>query len=216
MNRLLSPLFALLVTCLLAAPALASPSSPVAGEDYEVIEGGTPFAPVAGTVEVAEIFGYTCPHCATFEPSIAAWKRMLPAGVRVVPVPAPFGGAWIPYARAYFAAQALGVADRTHAAMFRALHEQGSLPLSRPEPAEIAAFYVGHGVPAAKFMAAYRAPSVDARLEAARDFIARSGVDGTPALVVAGRYRVRGRTSEDVLRIARWLVDRERAAAGTR
>lgn len=203
----------LLALALPAAPLLAAPpaAAPVEGVDFRVIEGGAPFAPAAGKVEVAEIFGYTCPHCASFEPALAAWKRTLPADVRVVPVPAPFGGHWIPYARAYVAAKKLGVAERSHAAMFRALHEERRLPMSRPSAEEIAAFYTAYGVPAARFLAAYQDASVDAELQKAREFILRSDVDGTPALVVNGRYRVLGRTPEDVLRTARWLVDRERA-----
>lgn len=194
---------------LAAAPAA---SAPVEGEDYRVIEGGAPFKPVPGKVEVAEVFGYTCGHCARFEPQLAAWKRTLPARANFVAVPAPFGGHWIPYARAYVAAQALGVADRSHGAMFRALHDERRLPMSNPSAEEIAAFYADYGVAAPRFVAAYNAPTVDAQLARARAFITRSGIDGTPSMVVAGRYHVLGRSPADTLRIARWLVDRELAA----
>lgn len=211
MHRLLSPLMALLLA-VATLPALAAAPAPVEGRDYVTIEGGRPYAATPGTVEVAEIFGYTCPHCARFEPALAAWKRTLPRGTRVVAVPAPFGGYWIPYARAYVAAKALGVADRTHLAMFRAVHDEGLLPISNATPEELAGFYQRHGVPAPRFIAAYAAPSVDGELQRAREFIDRSGVEGTPALVVAGKYRVTGRSAEEQLRIARWLVERELAA----
>lgn len=207
---LLAALVAASVFPLAAAPAASTPA-PVEGEDYRVIDGGAPFAPVAGKVEVAEVFGYTCGHCARFEPQLAAWKRSLPARAHFVAVPAPFGGHWIPYARAYVAAQALGVADRSHAAMFRALHEERRLPMGNPTAEEIASFYTAYGVPVARFVAAYNAPSVDAQLARARDFITHSGIDGTPSVVVAGRYHVLGRNAADTLRIARWLVDRELA-----
>ena len=205
----------LLFSALLAFSALPAAAAdravPVEGTDYRVIEGGTPFAPVAGTVEVAEVFGYTCGHCARFEPALAAWKRTLPAKARFVAIPAPFGGHWIPYARAHVAAQALGVAEKSHAAMFRALHDERRLPMSQPTAEEIAAFYAAYGVPTGRFVAAFNAPSVDARLAKAREFITRSGIDGTPSIVVAGRYHVLGRSPADTLRIARWLVDRELA-----
>ena len=51
-----------------AAPVAATPPSgpaPVAGTDYAVIAGGQPFDPLNGKIEVVEIFGYTCPHCAS-------------------------------------------------------------------------------------------------------------------------------------------------------
>lgn len=211
MNRAFR-VFAALLLALAALPAPAQGAAPVEGVDYVAIEGGAPYAAPAGTVEVAEVFGYTCPACARFEPQVQAWKRTLPKGARFVPVPAAFGGHWIPYARAYLAAQSLGVAERSHAAMFRALHEERSLPLSRPSAEEIAGFYVAHGVPVARFVAAYEGAAVDAQLARARDWIVAAGVDHTPTLVVAGRWRVAGDSPQDTLRIARWLVDRELAA----
>jgi thiol:disulfide interchange protein DsbA len=40
----------------------------------------------------------------------------------------------------------------------------------------------------------------------------RSGIEGTPTIVVDGKWRVRGRTLADILRITDALVARERAA----
>jgi thiol:disulfide interchange protein DsbA len=202
----------LAASALVAGPSPAAPAVPVEGVDYVAIEGGAPFSTPPGTVEVAEVFGYTCPACARFEPQVQAWKRTLPKGVRFVAVPAPFGGHWIPYARAYVAAQKLGIADRSHAAMFRALHDERSLPVSRPSAEEIAGFYAGYGVPPARFVATYNDAATDAELARAREWITRSGVDHTPVLVVAGTWRVGGDSPQDTLRIARWLVDRELAA----
>lgn len=213
--RALTLLFAAL---LMPAIALAAGKStaprgpaPVEGTDFVRIEGGTPYAPKAGTIEVAEVFGYTCPSCAKFDPMIATWKATLPADVRVRYVPAPFGGPWVPYARAFFAGEALGVTAQAHPRVFRALHEAGELPRN-PTADELASFYAGFGVPAARFTAAYTAPAVDKQLEHARAFIERSGVEGTPALVVNGKYRVIGSSYEDMLRIAEHLIARERAA----
>lgn len=211
MLRALFPLLALLALSL-PVSARTPLVSPVQGTDYAVVDGGTPYEPVAGRIEVAEVFGYACPHCAHFEAPLQAWVAKLPRAARFVPVPAAFGGYWNPYARAYFAASNLQVAQRSHAAMFRALHDDHSLPISNATPAEIAAFYVPYGVPAARFVAAYNAPAVDAQLQHSREFIERSGVEGTPTLVVAGKYRVMGRTLQDSLRIARWLLDRELTA----
>ncbi|TZF80671.1 thiol:disulfide interchange protein DsbA/DsbL [Cognatilysobacter lacus] len=200
--------------CLLAATGAvaAAPAAPVQGQDYDVIDGGTPYQAAPGKVEVAEVFGYLCPHCAHFEPVIEAWARKLPPQAALVPVPADFRDDWVPYARAYFAAQALGVAARSHQAMFDALHVDESLPLSAASPEEIATFYQRFGIAPARFLAAYRAPSVDAQMKRAREFIVRSGVDGTPTLIVAGRYRVTADSRDKQLATARWLVDRELAA----
>jgi thiol:disulfide interchange protein DsbA len=195
----------------LAALATAAPRAVVEGTDYEVIEGGAPFAPVKGKVEVVEIFGYTCPHCAHFQPEVSAWQRKNTRQVSFVPLAAPFGGYWTPYAKAFYTAQGMGVMERSHDAMFRALHEDGSLPLRNPSVDEIATFYARYGVDPARFTAAYEGAATQERMEKAEAFIRRSGVEGTPTLVVAGKYRViGGRGFQDMLDIADTLVARER------
>jgi predicted DsbA family dithiol-disulfide isomerase len=49
-----------------------------------------------------------------------------------------------------------------------------------------------------------------------RDFLdgVRSGVNATPTMIVNGKYRVTGRSFEDILRITNQLIAQERAAAG--
>lgn len=209
----LALLFALPVTATFAAPpAKPAAAAPVAGVDYEEIEGGQPFAPVAGKIEVAEAFGYTCGHCANFEPGFAAWKARQPKDVNVVPVAAPFGGQWLPYARAYYTAEALGAVARTHAKVFDALHKDGTLPISQPSIDELASFYAGVGVDRARFISTFNSPAVEQRMKQAYDFLVRSGVDATPMLVVNGKYRViGGRSQAERLRIVEQLVARERA-----
>ncbi|WP_156383467.1 thiol:disulfide interchange protein DsbA/DsbL [Pseudoxanthomonas sp. Root65] len=211
-SRLLPVLITLVA--LLPAATLAAPPAPtplVEGRDYEVIPDGKPFAPAKGRIEVAEVFGYTCIHCAHLEPILATWKKTLPRDVKLTPVPAAFGGYWIPYARAFFAAQQLGVQERTHQAVFDALHATGSLPIQNASADEIASFYASQGVDRAKFMAALRGPEVDAQLAKARDWVAAAGVEGTPTLIVNGKYRVTGGGNySDRLAIAERLVARER------
>lgn len=194
-----------------AAMAQAPTSPPVVGVDYVEIAGGEPFAAAPGKIEVAEVFGYTCIHCAHFEPLVSAWKAGLAEDVSFVLVPAPFGGYWVPYAQAFYAAQDQGLLDRTHADMFRALHETGSLPIVNPTAAEITSFYAGYGADPAQFAKAMASEATAARLERARGFLRRSGVEGTPTLIVAGKYRVLGGSFQESLNIAHALIERERA-----
>jgi len=205
-----------LVLAIVPARAAAPAGEPVAGVDYIEIPGGEPFGSAPGQIEVVEVFGYTCSHCAHFEPLVSAWAAKLPADVSFVLVPAPFGGYWIPYARAFYAAQSLGLVERTHTDVFRALHETQSLPIMRATPAEIAGFYAGYGADPEQFAAAMASANTETRLGRAHDFIRRSGVEGTPTLIVAGRYRVLGDSFADRLRIADALVARERARRPSR
>lgn len=196
----------------LALPLAAAAQEPVAGVDYIEIENGAPFVPQAGKVEVAEVFGYTCPHCASFEPHLVAWERGLPDDVSLVRIPAPFGGQWMPYARAYYAADAQGLAARTHDAMFDAIHKTATLPVGGVTDEQLADFYAAHGGDREQLLADLNSADTTARLREAREFLMRSEVDGTPSLVVNGRYKVTGRTIADILRTAEALVERERAA----
>jgi thiol:disulfide interchange protein DsbA len=209
MPRLMLLLLALSPLSALAAPA---PAALVEGKDYDVIEAPGPFAPLAGKIEVVEMFGYTCPHCAHFEPTLEAWAKKLPKDVRFTPVPAAFGGYWDSYARAYYAADQLGVAKRSHAAMFKALHEDGTLPMQNVSADELAGFYTAYGVTADKYTAALKSEAVQQNVAAARAFAQRTKVPGTPALLVNGKYLVKGSSFEDMLRNTDALIARERAA----
>ncbi|WP_407472924.1 thiol:disulfide interchange protein DsbA/DsbL [Xanthomonas campestris pv. raphani] len=206
----------LLILLPLVACAADKKAPPVEGEDYVLIDGGQPYAPLAGKVEVAEVFGYTCPHCAHFEPTLEAWTAKQPAYVRVTPVPAAFGGFWDAFARAYFAADTLGVAKRSHRAMFDAIHEKHTVPTQNVAPEELAAFYVAYGVPQQRFIDTLKSAAVEDKVKAAREFATRAKIPGTPALVVNGRYLITARDYTDMLRVADYLIAREHAAPAAR
>ncbi|MCE7033450.1 thiol:disulfide interchange protein DsbA/DsbL [Lysobacter sp. GX 14042] len=189
--------------------------APVAGTDYVEIASGQPYKPGNPHIEVVEGFGYTCPACAQFEPLVTAWAARLPADVEFIPVPAPFGGFWMPYAKAYYAAEAAGVLEQSHDAMFDAFHVRRQLDHESTEP-EIAQFYGQFGVDPQEFARTMSSFAVNAKLNRARQFLQRTGVDSTPTLVIDGRYRVIGGTSwEDKLRIADHLIAMRREARGS-
>lgn len=218
-RRLASLLIGLSLTALLplaaaAAPAAASPATgqaPVAGTDYQLIENGRVFAPAKGKIEVVEVFGYWCHFCAEFAPKVEAWKQKLPKDVNVVFLPLPRGENDA-LARAFFASQAAGALARTHEPTFRAIHEDKSLPRN-PTVDEIAAFYAQFGLDAGKFSASMMSPEVTAKLLPTRQYAIDSGLEGTPTLIVNGKYRVTGRNFDDTLRIASQLIAIERKAA---
>jgi thiol:disulfide interchange protein DsbA len=203
-RRLLLLLLALLMP--MAACAAKPAADPVEGVDYALIEGGAPWRPLKpGQVEVAEIFAYTCPHCAHFHPALEAWKAKLPKFVQVRYLPAGYQQK-DPLSRAFFASESLGTLARTHAATFRAIHDEQSLPMN-PSEGEIATFYAGLGVDAEKFLAAMKSFDTAGQMTAARAFSMRSAIQGTPTLIVNGTYRIEGDTVEAQLRNARRVID---------
>lgn len=209
------PLLALLclllpmAACAADAPNPAATASIVEGRDYLVVDGGQPYRPLDGRIEVVEVFAYSCPHCADFQPALSAWVRKLPDDVRFTYVPAPFGPgeAW---ARAFFVAEQAGALDRTHEAAFRAVHGERLLAYN-PGPSELAWFYGQHGIAPEKMQVAMLSPEVEAKVRHAREFAIGIELPGTPTLVVNGKYVVTPSSHEEALRIAEALVARLRA-----
>ena len=120
-----------------------------------------------------------------------ALGALLAADVAVVQVPAAFGGYWLPYARAFYAAEALGVLPQSHDAMFNAIHVQRSLPVNNNVTAEqIAPFYAQYGVDAKRFADTFNSFGVDAKINRAKQFAVKTRIEGTPAIVVNGKYTV--------------------------
>jgi thiol:disulfide interchange protein DsbA len=195
------------------ADALAD-SSLVAGKDYIEIQNGQPFAPRNGQVEVVEVFGYVCPSCANFQPLVSAWKAKLPADVRFTYVPALFGGTWDDYARAFYAAESMGLVDKTHDALFKAIHIDQTLKGERGRDSvdDIAAFYGKYGVDPKQFASTMTSFAVNAKISKAKQFAVRSQISGTPSLIIDGTYLVKGTSYENMLQIAETLIARERAS----
>jgi thiol:disulfide interchange protein DsbA len=203
-----------IVVALLCAVFAAHAEEPVAGRDYVEIPNGRPLEPTDGAaIVVEEYFNYACPGCNAFEPYFAAWAKALPPDVELEHVPAAFRADFVQYARAYYAAEALGVAERAHQAVYDGIHRSRTLPAEgeRPDEARIARFYAEFGVDAEAFLAAMQSFGVEAKVKRATEHMQRSRIPSTPSLVVNGRYLVGGESYADMLRIATALIEKERA-----
>ena len=128
--------------------------------------------------------------------------------------PVAFGQEWLPYAQAYYAAESKGLVERTHDVVFTKIHAERSLPGEgrKPDPAKVAEFYAGYGVSAKEFLGLMNSFGINAKVNRAKQFAIQSGVNSTPSLVVNGKYKVKGRSFEDMLRITDHLIAQERAA----
>ncbi|HVI57887.1 MAG TPA: thiol:disulfide interchange protein DsbA/DsbL [Luteimonas sp.] len=189
-------------------------ASLVAGRDYVEVPNGQPFAPRDGKIEVVEIFGFVCPSCANFQPLLRAWKAKLPSDVRFTYVPALFGGTWDDYARAFYAAESMGVETKAHDALYQAIHIDHTLKGERGRDSveDIAGFYGKFGVDPKQFASTMSSFAVNAKTARAKQFAVRSQITGTPSLVIDGKYLVKGTSYENMLEIADQLIARERAA----
>src|ERR1700758_416182 len=110
--------YRLLLSLLAALATVSAGAAPVwtEGHDYFVIFQPQPTSAPPGKVEVLEVFSYGCPACNAFQPTLQLLKKSLPAQAQLDYLPAAFNTAedWPMFQRAFFAAQALGIAERTH------------------------------------------------------------------------------------------------------
>lgn len=145
-------------------------------------------------IEVVEVFQYGCPHCYRFEPQIKEWKKKLPADVDFYDLPIVWNGPGQLHAQAFYAAQALGVSDKIHDAMFNAIHVKNNMLDSK---ARIAELFVANGVKPEDFAQAFDSFGVTSQVNQAKSRALSYKIDGTPEMIVAGKYRVDGKLLSD-------------------
>ena len=201
---MLNPLRRLLLMVLACALPLAviaaeAPSVPFKeGQDYARLANPVPVA-TPGKIEVVEMFWYGCPHCYDLEPSTQAWLKRKPDNVAFVRIAVSFGASWEPGARAYYAAEALGVLDKLHQPLFEAYHQRR--PLGDVDA--LAAFAAEHGVDAEAFRKAYTSFQTETQLRRGNQLAQRYGIRGVPAVIVNGTYEIR---SPKVFEVVDFLV----------
>lgn len=192
-----------------ACTAQSSTAPYTEGNEYVTLPAPQQRLSSEGKVEVVEVFSYGCIHCAQFAPAAEKLRKQLPAGVAFKLLPAPFSAEWLPFARAYYAAKQLGVVERTHMALFDAKFAQ-HFPINSMD--ELADFYAREGVDRAEFMRIATSPEATAKLKEDLALIQKWQVDGTPTIVVNGKYRVATVHSYDeMVAVTQWLVKRELA-----
>jgi len=123
-----------------------------------------------------------------------------------------FSPSWEPYARAYYAAEALGILEASHQAMFDKLHRERKRFRSMEEIAE---FYTDFGVSKEDFLKATESFAVDTKLRRGMVMSQRYGVEGTPSLIIDGKYRtsvVMAGSPDAAITLTNQLVAQEGAA----
>jgi thiol:disulfide interchange protein DsbA len=225
-----------------ATPASAStvaqkPSAPAApfvddgkwveGKNYFTIEPAQPTG-IPDKIVVTEAFSYACPACNAFHTTADQLAQSLPSNAVMTYLPVSFrpDENFPLFQRAYFAAKALGVADKTYDAMFDAVWKTGELAsddltTGRPKPQsawptidDVAKFYAKYGIDPKEFVAVANSFSINTQMKRADDMVKAYAVDGTPTIIVNGKYRF---TPGDAggypqsIELAKWLVSKEAA-----
>lgn len=136
-------------------------------------------------IEVIEFFWYGCPHCANLQTPLDGWLSRKPADVELRRIPAVFRDSWIPHARLYYTLEALGEVGRLHHAVYRAIHlEKDSLMT----PEATGAWASRNGIEPARWLGVYNSPEIERKVQESKKHTIAYAIEGTPSLVVDGRY----------------------------
>lgn len=210
---------ALLLASTLPVARAQQQRAPQSGIDYLEISPAQA-TETGDRIEVAEFFWYRCPHCYALEPVLDQWLKTLPRDAQFRRVPAVFNEEWAIDARVFYALDAIGEQERVHRALFDAIHRQGGVNQKGQGYAKfVAEFLARQNVDMAKYEAAFRSFSVDARVKRAAQASAAFKLDGVPAMVVNGRYMVSAGMSGErrvMLGVTEYLIGRSRQQRGAK
>jgi thiol:disulfide interchange protein DsbA len=195
----------------------------------EVPQVGTNFDAVAqpittdnaAKIEVMEIFWYGCIHCYDMEKPLSAWVKKLPADVYFKRMPGLPNASWAPMAKAFYAMETLGVAEKLHTPLFEAVHKSKSLNPT-DEKAVIAWVTQQSRMDKSRVEGAFKSFTINTNLNRAAQVFRASGATGVPSLVIDGKYITSSTMNggnEAALKVADYIIDnvrKDKAAAGAK
>jgi protein dithiol oxidoreductase (disulfide-forming) len=186
-RRAAQALFAWPLAALIARAAGAAEPAPHkkarVNYEYRVINP----QPVAtgDRIEVIEFFWYGCPYCNALQPSLESWLKRKPSDVEFRRLPAVFRPSWVPHARVFYTLETLGELDRLHQDVYRSYHVEGDR-LNTPD--STADWAARRGIDRARWVSTFESAEVNRKVEqslaATRNYV----IEGTPSLVVDGRF----------------------------
>ena len=197
--------------------ALAQSDGAIASERFELGTHYDRLSPTQPTssgpdrIEVCELFWYGCPHCYTFDPYLESWNEDIASDVSFVRIPAVWNPLLQLHARAYYAAEVLGITDEIHTQIFREIHVNGN-PLNSEQALQ--EFFGQYGVSEEDFTGAFNSFAVHTRLQRADELSRRYRIASVPTVIVNGKYSASAQSAGDyptLMELIDELVASERA-----
>jgi len=189
----------------------AHADAPKQGEQFDVVA-----QPIStenpAKIEVLEIFWYGCIHCYQMEAPLNAWVKKLPGDVYFKRMPGLPNPSWAPMAKAFYAMETLGVAEKLHTPLFEAVHKQKTLNPT-DEKAAIDWVTKQSGLDKLKVEQAFKSFTINTSLNRAAITFRNSGATGVPSLVIDGKYITSSTMSggnEQALKTADYIIDNVR------
>ena len=108
-----------------------------------------------------------------------------------------------------YTAEALGVLDKAHEAIFKAIHDSGSTLTTE---AEMIKLFAQFDIDEATFLEAFNSFGVTSAIKRAENLTRRYGIKSVPVLVVNGKYATDApniKTLGDMINVTNELIARE-------
>lgn len=174
-------------------------------EPVQTAEEGTDEAVELDTVEgetsnseisVVEYFSYGCNHCYRLELFIDAWLATKDEDVTFSRVAVPTRDDWVPYARAYYIAEDLGILEKVHSLIFRAIYVNKQ-PMGQKRL--LKRMFTGVAeIESEKFEEVWASDRIPKMVQNAAIELRDLGVDASPTIVVAKKYLITPETAGDL------------------
>lgn len=171
------------------------------GKDYTVLNPAQPAS--TKKIEILEFFFYECSHCFHLHGELAPWEKTMPADVELTFVPTIFRDSTEPLARTYYALESMGKIKQLDDAIYQAIHvKQANLY----DLDSISTFVANRGVDKTQFASAYNSFTVNSKIARAKQLIRSYNINGTPTLVVDGKYVITGLLPADAIRVLNEVI----------
>jgi thiol:disulfide interchange protein DsbA len=165
--------------------SFAAPNSPKEGAEYMTLPVPQPVQASGKKIEVLEFFMYHCPACNELEPDLSDWVKRQGDKISFRRVHIPHTGANDPEAHLFLTLEAMKIAESLHGKVMQTWHVDRKQLKSDADNLDWA---VKAGLDKAKFLESYNSFSVMTKLRNLSQNISGYQVEGTPTLVVNGRF----------------------------
>ncbi|HJU49851.1 MAG TPA: thiol:disulfide interchange protein DsbA/DsbL [Pseudogulbenkiania sp.] len=173
------------------------------GKDYTVLANPQPVA-TSGKVEVIEFFSYHCIHCFHLDPALTTWSKKLPANVSFRREQIVWNKQMEGLARLFATFNATRTLDKLHAPALSAMVEK---KINLADEAEMSKWLATQpGIDTKAFMATYKSFGVNAQVARASKITRDYGIEGTPTIVVAGKYATMAAEPTRLLQVVDELI----------
>lgn len=176
-----------LICFFLLLPTMAFTAVFVEGKDYQIVSNPQAVANKSKTPLLQEFFSYGCPWCYKIETPLHAWVSKMGKSVQFERIPVVFKPSWELYAKAYYTAKTLALADKLNPLLFQAIQVERT-PLESKQT--MINFFVAQGVDREIAKSAFEnSPTIDMKVQTGMALMATYQVSAVPAFVINNKYK---------------------------